>query len=143
MNRTKAIHSDKEYEEALEQLSKLWGARRGTPEGDRLDELATLLDAYETIRYPMDMPNAEAITKFRAEQERDRATKIPQNIEKNYVFQIYQDRAGLFFFRLVSPAGEIMLISEAYRSKSSVVHTIKRLKSIFSTTKSEIQVIAA
>jgi len=35
---------------------RLWGAKAGTLEGDRLDVLATLVDAYETEHYPMDPP---------------------------------------------------------------------------------------
>jgi HTH-type transcriptional regulator/antitoxin HigA len=46
------------YEAALEEVERLWGAKLGTPDGDRLDELATLIDAYEAEHYPMDPPAA-------------------------------------------------------------------------------------
>ncbi len=43
----KPIRSEADYEEALAEVERLWGAKSGTPEGDRLDVLATLIDAYE------------------------------------------------------------------------------------------------
>lgn len=48
---------------------RLWGARSGTPKGDRLDVLATLIDAYEAEHYPMDPPDPIAAIKFRMEQQ--------------------------------------------------------------------------
>lgn len=63
------IRSKGDYEKALAEIARLWGAKRGTPEGDRLDVLATLIDAYEAEHYPMDPPDPiEAIT-FRMEQQ--------------------------------------------------------------------------
>jgi len=39
------------------EIERLWGARSGTPEGDRLDVLATLIDADENERHPIDPPD--------------------------------------------------------------------------------------
>lgn len=50
----------REYEAALKEVERLWGATVGTPEGDRLDVLATLIDAYEAKHYPMDPPGPTA-----------------------------------------------------------------------------------
>jgi HTH-type transcriptional regulator/antitoxin HigA len=47
----------------------LWGAKSRTPEGDRLDVLATLIDAYEAHHYPMDPPDPIEAIKFRMEQQ--------------------------------------------------------------------------
>jgi HTH-type transcriptional regulator/antitoxin HigA len=44
-------------------------ARAGTPEGDELDVLATLIDAYEAKQYPMDAPDPVAAIEFRMEQQ--------------------------------------------------------------------------
>jgi HTH-type transcriptional regulator/antitoxin HigA len=46
----------------------LWGAKSGTPKGDRLDVLATLIDAYEARHYPMDPPDPIEAIQFRMEQ---------------------------------------------------------------------------
>ena len=50
-------------------MERLWGARSGTPKGDRLDVLATLIDAYETQHYPMDPPDPIDAIQFRMEQQ--------------------------------------------------------------------------
>jgi HTH-type transcriptional regulator/antitoxin HigA len=65
----KPIRSEIDYEAAMADLERLWGAKAGTPEGDRLDILATLLDAYEAEHHPMDPPDPIEAIKFRMEQE--------------------------------------------------------------------------
>ena len=52
----KPIRTEADHDAALAEVERLWGAKDGTPEGDRLDILATLIDAYEAARYPMDPP---------------------------------------------------------------------------------------
>ena len=65
----KPIRSRHDYEAALEEVERLWGAKAGTREGDRLDVLATLIDAYEAEHYPMDPPDPNKAIKFRMEQQ--------------------------------------------------------------------------
>jgi HTH-type transcriptional regulator/antitoxin HigA len=71
MKRTeiKPIRSKRSYEVALLEVERLWGAKLGTPDGDRLDVLATLIEAYEAARYPMDPPDPIEAIKFRMEQQ--------------------------------------------------------------------------
>jgi len=68
MKNLKPIRSKAGYEAAMVEIERLWGARSGTPEGDRLDILATLVDAYENEHYPMDPPDPIEAIKFRMEQ---------------------------------------------------------------------------
>src|SRR6266567_3882053 len=63
------IRTKRDYDGALKEVERLWGAKSGTPEGDRLDVLATLIDAYETEHYPMDPPDPIEAIKFRMEQQ--------------------------------------------------------------------------
>jgi len=65
----KPIRTEADYENALAEIARLWGAKVNTPEGDRLDVLATLADAYESERDPMDPPDPIEAIKFRMEQE--------------------------------------------------------------------------
>ena len=65
----KPIRSEADYEAALAEVERLWGAKSGTPDGDRLDVLATLIDAYEAEHYPMDPPDPIEAIKFRMEQQ--------------------------------------------------------------------------
>ena len=63
------IRSEADYEAALAEIERLWGAKAGTQEGDRLDVLATLIDAYENERHPIDPPDPIEAIKFRMEQQ--------------------------------------------------------------------------
>ncbi|ODS54594.1 MAG: DNA-binding protein [Agrobacterium sp. SCN 61-19] len=65
----KPIRSEADYDAALAEVETLWGAKAGTPEGDRLDILATLIDAYEAKIYPMDPPDPVEAIRFRMEQQ--------------------------------------------------------------------------
>ena len=65
----KPIRTKKDYEAALAELEKLWGGKSGTAAGDRLDVLATLIDAYEAEHVPMDPPDPIEAIKFRMEQQ--------------------------------------------------------------------------
>jgi HTH-type transcriptional regulator/antitoxin HigA len=47
------IRTDEDHAAAVREIEALWGAAPGTPEGDRLDVLATLVDAYEDSRWPV------------------------------------------------------------------------------------------
>jgi HTH-type transcriptional regulator/antitoxin HigA len=68
-NELKPIRTEADYEAALAEVERLWGAKSGTPKGDRLDVLATLIDAYETKHYPMDPPDPIEAIRFRMESQ--------------------------------------------------------------------------
>jgi HTH-type transcriptional regulator/antitoxin HigA len=68
-DRLKPIRTKRDHEAALAEVAKLWGAKSGTPAGDRLDVLATLIDAYEAEHEPMDPPDPIEAIKFRMEQQ--------------------------------------------------------------------------
>jgi len=53
----KPIHSEADYQESLARIDVLMNASPGTPEGDELDILATLVEAYEENHYPVDSPD--------------------------------------------------------------------------------------
>ncbi len=69
MSEVKPIRSEADYEKALAEVERLWGARSGTPEGDRLDVLATLIDAYESAHHPNDPPDPIEAIKFRMDRK--------------------------------------------------------------------------
>jgi HTH-type transcriptional regulator / antitoxin HigA len=69
MNDVKPIRTEKDYEVAIAEVEALWGAKIGTAKGDRLDVLATLIDAWEAVNYPMDPPDPIEAIKFRMEQQ--------------------------------------------------------------------------
>jgi HTH-type transcriptional regulator / antitoxin HigA len=65
----KPIRNEADYEAALAEIERLWGGPSGTPEGDRLDVLATLTEAYEAEHHPIDPPDPIEAIKFRMEQQ--------------------------------------------------------------------------
>lgn len=65
----KPIKTDADHTAALREIERLWGAAEGTPDGDRLEILTTLVEAYEEARFPMSMPNPIHAIRFRLEQE--------------------------------------------------------------------------
>jgi len=65
----KPIRTERDYDAALTEVERLWGAKRGTQAGDRLDILATLIEAYEVVHHPIDPPDPVAAIKFRMEQQ--------------------------------------------------------------------------
>jgi hypothetical protein len=69
----KPIRTQADYEKALARLEELWGSESGTAEGDQLDVLATLIDAYEEEHDPIDPPDPIEAIKFRMEAGPDPA----------------------------------------------------------------------
>ena len=64
----KPIKTKAAYRAALKEIESLMTARPNTPEGDRLDVIATLVEAYERKHFPMDLPDPVEAIKFRMEQ---------------------------------------------------------------------------
>ena len=62
------IRTKANYRAALKEVEKLMRAERDTPAGERLDILATLVEAYERRHFPMDLPDAVEAIRFRMEQ---------------------------------------------------------------------------
>ncbi len=64
------IHTEADYKAALREISALMEADPdyGTPDGDRLDVLAILVQAYEVKHYPISPPDPIEAIKFRLEQ---------------------------------------------------------------------------
>ena len=52
------VKSQRDYKRALKEIEGLMRAKRNTPEGDRLDVLVTLVEAWEAKRWPLDPPDA-------------------------------------------------------------------------------------
>ena len=53
----KPIRNENDYDQALADIDRVMGASAGTPQGDRLDVLVTLVEAYERANWPIDAPD--------------------------------------------------------------------------------------
>jgi len=83
------IKTESDYQAVLEEIEGLMSAEEDSTEGDRLDVLVTLVEAYERKHSPIDFPEPIEAIKFRMEQQglsvADLAIVIGQ---KNLVYEI-------------------------------------------------------
>lgn len=63
------IRTEEDHRAAIARIERLIGALPGTAEGDELDVLATLVDAYEAKHHAIDPPDPVAAIQFRMEQQ--------------------------------------------------------------------------
>lgn len=67
----KPIRTEADYKTALKEVAALMESdpALGTPDGDRLDVLVTLIQAFEARHYAIDLPDPIEAIKFRMEQQ--------------------------------------------------------------------------
>jgi HTH-type transcriptional regulator/antitoxin HigA len=63
------IRTEADHDAAVARIAELIGARPDTAEGEELDILATLVDAYEAKHHAIDVPDPIAAIQFRMEQQ--------------------------------------------------------------------------
>ena len=64
----KPVRTSKDHRAALAEVERLWDAKPGTPEHDRLEVLVTLIEAYEAKRHPIPPPDPVEAILFRLDQ---------------------------------------------------------------------------
>ena len=64
----KPVKTKADYRAALKEIESLMMAKANTPEGERLEVLVTLVEAYERKHYPLDLPDPVEAIKFAMEQ---------------------------------------------------------------------------
>jgi HTH-type transcriptional regulator/antitoxin HigA len=85
----KPIRTRADYRAALKEIRGLMSAEAGTPEGERLDVLATLVEAYERRHFPMELPDPVEAIKFRMEQSGLSAKDlVPMIGQLNRVYEV-------------------------------------------------------
>jgi HTH-type transcriptional regulator/antitoxin HigA len=63
------IKSARDYRQALKEIESLMRARRNTPQGDRLDVLVTLVEAWEARHFPIALPDPIEAIKYHMQQK--------------------------------------------------------------------------
>ena len=90
------IKTKRDYRRTLKEIEGLMTARRGTPEGDRLDVLVTLIEAWETRNYPLDLPDPIAAIRYHMEQNELAAKDLAPYIGgRNRVYEVLNGRRPL------------------------------------------------
>ncbi|MGK2873059.1 MAG: helix-turn-helix domain-containing protein [Alphaproteobacteria bacterium] len=62
------VKTQRDYRRTLKEIEGLMGAKRGTPDGDRLDILATLVEAWEAKHYVLDLPDPVEAIRYHMDQ---------------------------------------------------------------------------
>lgn len=65
----KPLKTEADYQAALKEIETLMHAEAETPDGDRLDVLVTLAEAYEARHYSLELPDPVEAIKFTMEQK--------------------------------------------------------------------------
>lgn len=61
------IRTAADHKAALQEIERLWGAGIDTPEGDKLDVLTTLVEAYESEHFPIRAADPVGVLRFAIE----------------------------------------------------------------------------
>ena len=92
----KPIKTDADYRRALKEVEKLMLAAPDSSDGERLDVLATLVEAYESKHYPLEMPDPVEAIKFEMERKGLTAKDLEPMIGKsNRVYEVLNRKRSL------------------------------------------------
>ena len=92
----KPIKTDADYRAALKEIESLMMADPDTPEGEKLDVMTTLVEAYEARHFPMDLPDPVEALKFEMERKNLTVKDLEPMIGKsNRVYEILNHKRSL------------------------------------------------
>ena len=92
----KPIRTENDYRVTLTEIESLMSAEKNSPEGEKLDILVTLVEAYENLNYPLDFPDPIDAIKFEMEQKGLTAKDLEPMIGKrNRVYEILNRKRSL------------------------------------------------
>jgi HTH-type transcriptional regulator/antitoxin HigA len=93
----KPIHSEVDCQAALKEIENLLESKPGTPEGDRLDILVTLVEAYEAKNFPIPEPDdpVEVLEYYMESRGLNRSELIPYLGSKERVSEVLNRKRGL------------------------------------------------
>ena len=90
------IKTDADYRAALNDIENLMMAEPDTVEGEKLDILVTLVEAYEAKHFPMDLPDPVEAIKFEMERKGLTVKDLEPKIGKsNRVYEILNHKRSL------------------------------------------------
>ena len=97
----KFIKTEADYEAALKDIERLWGSSYGSPEGDKLDVLVTLVEAYEEKHYPIPPPDPiEAIRHYMENQGLSERDLEPYLGSRPYVSEVLNRQRSLSLYMI-------------------------------------------
>ena len=116
------IKTEADYLLALKEIESRMLAEADTPEGDYLDVLVTLVEAYERTHYPVDFPDPIEAIRFRMEQQGLTVDDlVPVIGRKNRVYEILARKRPLTL-RMIEGLHEVFSIPAESLLKRSSEH---------------------
>jgi HTH-type transcriptional regulator/antitoxin HigA len=92
----KPVKTNADYRATLNEIDTLMVAGPDTPEGEKLDVLVTLVEAYEQKHYPLDLPDPVEAIKFEMEQKGLTVKDLEPMIGKsNRVYEVLNRKRSL------------------------------------------------
>ena len=92
----KPIRTDADYRASLKEIEALMMAEPNTPEGEKLDVLVTLIEAFERKHFPLDLPDPVEAIKFEMEQKGLTVKDLEPMIGKsNRVYEVLNRKRSL------------------------------------------------
>ncbi len=92
----KPIRTDADYREALKQIESLMMAAPDTAEGERLDVMVTLVEAYESKHHALELPDPIEAIKFEMERKGLSIKDLEPMIGKsNRVYEVLNRKRAL------------------------------------------------
>ena len=114
------IKSEVDYQATLKEIESLMSAEADTPEGDHLDVLVTLVEAYERVHYPVDFPDPVEAIKFRMEQQGLTVDDLVPFIgRKNRVYEILSRKRPLTLQMIERLHGAFSIPAESLLKRGS------------------------
>lgn len=90
------LKTKRDYRRSLKEIEGLMSAKRNSPEGDRLDVLVTLVEAFEAKHYPIDLPDPVEAIKYHMEQKGLTARDLTRFIgSRNRVYEVLNRKRPL------------------------------------------------
>lgn len=98
----KPIHNETDYSETLKRAEILWGSEQNTPEGDELDILLVLIEAWENKNHPIPASNpVNAIFFFMDQLQMDRKDLEPYLGARSRVSDVLNRKRNLTIQQIV------------------------------------------
>jgi len=120
----KPIKTDADYQAALAEIESLMMAEPDSPEGEKLDVLVTLIEAYEAKHFPMDLPDPVAAIKFEMERKGLTVKDLEPMIGKsNRVYEVLNHKRSLTLKMIWKLNRELGIPAESLIKPPAVTHS--------------------
>jgi HTH-type transcriptional regulator/antitoxin HigA len=120
----KPIKTNTDYRSALKEVEALMIAEPNTPEGDKLDILVTLIEAYEREHFPLDLPDPVEAIKFEMEQKGLTVKDLEPMIGKsNRVYEVLNRKRSLTLKMIQKLHQELGIPAESLIKQPAQTHS--------------------